>query len=74
MSAILEKIEEHEKFELGTYLTSKGCALLFPFIRETIANLTARGRFGPVWLNPVNVVALMASDSTISLKGIQFSE
>jgi preprotein translocase subunit SecB len=30
-------------------------AMLYPFIREVVANLTIRGRFGPVWLNPFNL-------------------
>jgi preprotein translocase subunit SecB len=29
--------------------------MIFPFVRETVANLTQRGRFGPVWINPFNV-------------------
>jgi preprotein translocase subunit SecB len=38
-----------------------GGTILFPFLRETVANLTQRGRFGPVWLNPFNVRALAQS-------------
>ena len=29
-------------------------SLLFPFLREAFASITSRGRFGPVWLNPIN--------------------
>jgi len=29
--------------------------IMFPFMRETVANLTGRGRFGPVWINPFNI-------------------
>jgi preprotein translocase subunit SecB len=31
-----------------------GCYMLFPFIRETVASLSGRGRFGPSWLSPTN--------------------
>jgi preprotein translocase subunit SecB len=29
--------------------------MIFPFVREAIANLTTRGRFGPVWINPFDI-------------------
>jgi preprotein translocase subunit SecB len=32
--------------------------MLYPFLREAVANLTGRGRFGPVWLNPFNFMLL----------------
>lgn len=34
-----------------------GRALLYPFAREAVANLTGRGRFGHLWLHPFNFVA-----------------
>lgn len=34
-------------------------ALMMPYARETISNLTSRGAYGPFFLPPVNVVALM---------------
>lgn len=34
-----------------------GRALLYPFAREAVANLTGRGRFGPLWLHPFNFMA-----------------
>lgn len=39
------------------YLTNQGPAAMYPFLREAVANLTARGRFGPVWLKPLNLRA-----------------
>jgi preprotein translocase subunit SecB len=33
--------------------------MVYPFIREAVANITSRGRFGPIWLNPFNVAAAM---------------
>lgn len=37
-----------------TYLERAGVLLLFPFVREAVASLTIRGRFGPIWLQPIN--------------------
>lgn len=36
-------------------------AMIFPFLRETVANLTMRGRFGIVWLNPFDVRSAILS-------------
>jgi preprotein translocase subunit SecB len=51
-------IQGHENMPLDEYVATNGAALLFPFAREAIANLTSRGRFGPIWLNPANLFAL----------------
>jgi preprotein translocase subunit SecB len=45
------------------FTTGSAHAVLFPFVREAVANITMRGRFGPVWLNPVNFGALVAKGS-----------
>lgn len=37
------------------FIGQSGFATLFPFVRETVANLTMRGRFGPIWLPPINI-------------------
>jgi preprotein translocase subunit SecB len=36
------------------YIVGSTVGFLAPFLREMVANLTLRGRFGPVWLQPVN--------------------
>lgn len=42
------------------FVAQSGFATLFPFLRETVANLTMRGRFGPIWLKPLNIQAAVA--------------
>lgn len=42
------------------YAQASAAALLYPFARELVANLTGRGRFGPLWLHPFNFVAAVA--------------
>jgi hypothetical protein len=42
-----------------------GVSMVFPFVREAIANLTMRGRFGPVWIDPLNVQAIVADAQSI---------
>jgi preprotein translocase subunit SecB len=46
-----------------------GATLAFPYCRELVSNLTARGRFGPVWLNPVNFanVILQPKEGQVAL-------
>ena len=57
IAAVISVKEGEENMPLETYAMSSGLGLLFPFVRETVANLTARGRFGPIWLHPFNFVA-----------------
>jgi preprotein translocase subunit SecB len=42
-------------------LLRTGVTILFPFVRENVANLTMRGRFGPMWIKPINVQAALSS-------------
>jgi preprotein translocase subunit SecB len=36
------------------FLVKNGPSMMYPFLREAVANLTSRGRFGPSWLRPFN--------------------
>jgi len=60
MTAILEKEGDTTA---PPALLEIGAALLYPFVREVVANLTGRGRFGPVWLNPFNVRAAIKAQT-----------
>lgn len=43
------------------YAKQHGWALLFPFIRERLADLSSRGRAGAYYLPPTNVAALVVA-------------
>lgn len=57
MVALVEVKAGEANMPLEKYATISGVSLLYPFLREAVANLTQRGRFGPVWLSPFNVAA-----------------
>ena len=40
--------------QLQHQLAVTGATMLMPMVRECIANLTMRGRFGALWLPPIN--------------------
>lgn len=63
-------ISEFPATDITKQLAVTGGTILFPFAREAIANLTSRGRFGPIWLQPVNLVAAVetATKSTTPAK------
>jgi len=46
-----------------------GATYLFPFVREAVANLTSRGRFGPVWLQPFNLRNAVYGDPNMPVEG-----
>lgn len=51
---------------LREYALRHGAGLLYPFAREAVANLTSRGRFGPVWLNPVNLLGIVDASADVA--------
>src|SRR2546426_3123369 len=61
MTALVAVDESAPNMPLKTYLAGPGAALLYPFVRQVVADLTWRGRFGPVWLSPTNVLAPAAA-------------
>ena len=58
MTALVEAEHGKENMPIEQYVRSSGPATLFPFIRQVVADLTSKGRFGPIWLSPVNFVAM----------------
>jgi preprotein translocase subunit SecB len=67
MTAIVGKGPDGADVPAPQVLLEVGSSLLFPFVREAVANLTGRGRFGPVWLNPFNVrAAIQAQEAVIT--------
>ena len=54
---LVRVLEGSANMPIEQYATVNGAALLLPFARELVANLTSRGRFGPVWLQPINLAA-----------------
>ena len=57
MLAVVER-DRDATLSVGEYLRVAGPATVYPFLREAVANLTGRARFGPVWLAPLNFVEL----------------
>ena len=63
MTALVEVEEGKENMPLEQYVRTSGPAMVYTFVRQMVADLTWRGRFGPVWLNPVNLIALTEQPS-----------
>jgi preprotein translocase subunit SecB len=55
VTGLVEAIEGEENFPPSQYVSVAGATLLFPFLREVVANITGRGRIGALWLRPFNV-------------------
>jgi len=43
---------DEELLEFGTHA---GIRILFPYIREIVSNVSSRGAFGPLWIDPINM-------------------
>ena len=49
-----DKEETDDGINVHDYLIKSGAFMMYPFMREFVANLTARGRFGAIWIRPLN--------------------
>jgi preprotein translocase subunit SecB len=58
MTGRFEPIEQTPNLALQEFAAVNGPAIVMPFVREAVANITARSRNGIVLLPAVNVVAL----------------
>lgn len=65
--AMLQVVDGDAKTEQGEReVLSIGINLLIPFMREQVASLTLRGRFGPIWLQPIHVSQILGSLTKVS--------
>lgn len=55
---LLAEADVDSNLSLREYLRNAGAPTLYPFIRETVANLTGKGRFGAAWIPPFNFTAV----------------
>jgi len=58
IAAVITHVPGEENLDPFEYARSMGPAAFFPFLREAVANITMKGRFGAVWLKPVNFLAI----------------
>jgi preprotein translocase subunit SecB len=57
MVAVFTREPTDEAMPLRAFLENNSVTLMYPFVREAFANVTQRGRFGAVFLNPFNTRA-----------------
>jgi len=58
IAAVVTSVPGEENLDPFEYARGMGPAAFFPFLREALASLTMKGRFGPIWLKPVNFLAV----------------
>lgn len=63
ITALVGVVPGEENLDPVEYAKTIAPAALYPYAREAISNLTMRGRFGPVFLKPLNFTALSPSVS-----------
>ena len=52
------RLDSHSRQALEPFLLINCPALLFPFLRRLVADLTREGGFTPLWLDPIDFAAL----------------
>ena len=58
IAAVVTRVPNEENLDPFEYARNMGPAAFFPFLREAVASITMKGRFGAVWLKPMNFAAL----------------
>jgi len=64
IAAVVMSVPGEENLDPFAYAQGMGPAAFFPFLREAVASLTMKGRFGPIWLKPINFVAIAQQIAT----------
>ncbi len=63
IAAVVTRVPGEENLDPFEYAAGMGPAAFFPFLREAVANITMKGRFGAVWLKPMNFTAVLQQPS-----------
>lgn len=63
MVGLFKTKEGDENLPLNDFLRVNGVATLYPFLRQAVAEITLKGRFGPIWMSPFNVTVLAEKGS-----------
>jgi len=53
-----------ENMDIDEYIKNNSAALMFPYVREHISATTAKSGINPIFLPPINLVALLKEQST----------
>lgn len=54
MVGLFRQRQDSPNMPMPDFIYGPALAAVFPFLREAFASLTGRGRFGHVWLAPIN--------------------
>lgn len=68
---VFRRVGEIQEANLVKFAGLGAPSLLLPYLREALASLTGRGAHGPMYLPPLNVVALMKTMTQSPPTGVQ---
>ncbi len=55
MTALIERDPEFQNMTIHEYAETSAIPLMVGFLRQAVADITLRGRFGAIWLHPINL-------------------
>jgi len=55
MAALVSADPVEPNMPVAEFLKKNAPAMLMPFLRQSVADLTGKGRFGPLYINPLNL-------------------
>lgn len=60
-----------EGLSRDAFARQNAAAILFPYLREAVSSVTARGTYGPLFVPPINVVAMLRREASAKTKAPQ---
>jgi len=57
-------VKGEENMDIEKYIKNNAAALMFPYVREHISVITAKSGINPIFLPPINLVALLKEQTT----------
>lgn len=64
MTALINRDPEFQNMTIHEYAETSAIPLMLSFLRQAVADITLRGRFGAVWLHPINLRISLSAGPT----------
>lgn len=62
MACLVQVDEDAPNLPVKEYFQEMAPTMMMPFLRETVASITGRGRFGPLYISPINMTQAKISE------------
>jgi preprotein translocase subunit SecB len=69
MSAFFTRDSTVDQEKLSEFASGAALRILFPYLREVVSNVTGKGLYPPVWLDPIQLIMLTTTRPNVAVSG-----